>query len=207
VGLGHPRRVRQLKPKAWTENVRPSLSDRNGGCDLIGVPEGRNHYYDIDLEAIAMMEELGEKSEWAHFHWTSGEVLPLYGREAEIAAAMRDLDELTFDQEYNASFINFSGRAYYAFDSRTHCKKLAYNPLARSMCALTSTLSQASQSSARSRLSRASTSARRSCTAMAALCRIPQGALLLDRPLMGTGVIGEVYIPRNSNTPAVCRAC
>lgn len=29
--------------------------------------------------------------------------------------------------------------------------------------------------------------------------------MLLDKPIIGTGVIGEVHIPRNSNTPAVCR--
>ena len=28
---------------------------------------------------------------------------------------------------------------------------------------------------------------------------------MLNAPIVGTGVIGEVHIPRNSNTPAVCR--
>ena len=34
-----------MKKDAWAKYVRPALSDRNGWSDLIGVPEGRNHYY------------------------------------------------------------------------------------------------------------------------------------------------------------------
>ena len=35
--------------------------------------------------------------------------------------------------------------------------------------------------------------------------RDARGLLDMSRPVVGTGVIAEVYIPRNSNTPAVCR--
>jgi hypothetical protein len=35
--------------------------------------------------------------------------------------------------------------------------------------------------------------------------RDARGIIDLSRKVVGTGVIGEVYIPRNSNTPAVCR--
>src|SRR4051794_23881932 len=65
-----------MKPSAWEGNVRPALSDRNGWCDLIGVPEGRNHYYNLDRTARAMMADLGTASEWASFHWKSSEILP-----------------------------------------------------------------------------------------------------------------------------------
>jgi len=84
--------IGNVKPDAWESNIRPALSDRGGWCDFIGVPEGRNHYYELDLLAT--------------------------------------MDELTFLQEYEASFINFSGRAYYAFDDKRNCRKLShlYNP-------------------------------------------------------------------------------
>jgi hypothetical protein len=38
-----------MKPQVWTDNVRPALSTlgREGGAWFIGVPEGRNHYYDL----------------------------------------------------------------------------------------------------------------------------------------------------------------
>jgi hypothetical protein len=217
LGLDKPERVEgspwdggildeygNTKPKAWPTNVRPALSDRNGWCDLIGVPEGRNHYYDLDLEAIAMMEELGAKSEWGHFHWTSGEVLPLYGRAAEVEAAKRDLDELTYDQEYNASFVNFSGRAYYTFDSRTHCKKLAYNPLNTLDICFDFNVEPGVAVICQEQVMPGQYE-RGTLSRDGRVVYNAQAAPLLDRPLTGTGVIGEVHIPRNSNTPAVCR--
>jgi len=106
------------KAKAWPENIRPALSDRQGYCDLIGVPEGRNHYYDLHL--LAQADTTGT---YAHFHWKSAEILP----PEEIRIARADLDELTFRQEYEADFITFGGRAYYPFDSAKHVKPLKYD--------------------------------------------------------------------------------
>jgi hypothetical protein len=216
VGLDKPERIEgkpwdggildefgNCKPNAWGANVRPALSDRQGWCDLIGVPEGRNHYYDVNNNALAQMQELGAKSEWGSFTWPSKDILP----PEEIAAAMRDLDELTFDQEYNASFVNFEGRAYYPFNQRLHCKPLGYDPRAPlilcfdfnvepGVCAIIQEQSLPGQYHR---------------TPFPAKVRggnpipNPEGAPMLDRPLAGSGVIGEVHIPRNSNTPAVCR--
>jgi hypothetical protein len=130
VGMDKPERIEgqpwdgggldefaNMKPNAWGANVRPALSDRKGWCDLFGVPEGRNHYYEVDLRAKAQMKELGDASEWGHYSWPSRDILP----PEEIEAARRDLDELTFAQEYEASFVNFEGRAYYQFTEETHC--------------------------------------------------------------------------------------
>lgn len=178
-----------MKEKAWSENVRPALSDRMGWCDLIGVPEGRNHYYDVDLRARAMMSELGSESEWGSFSWPSSDILPI----SEIEAAKRDLDELSYQQEYEASFINFSGRAYYTFLNKTHCHPLKYNPrqhldlmfdfnVEPGVCAIGQEQVLPGQYE-----------------------RDINGEQLLDKPIIGTGIIGEVHIPRNSNTPAVCR--
>lgn len=177
-----------MRPKAWGENVRPALSDRLGWCDLFGVPEGRNHYYNLYIAALAEMQEKGAASEWGAFHWKSAEILPA----SEIEAARRDLDEQTFQQEYEASFINFEGRAYYPFDISVHCAPLKqlYNPRAPlnfcfdfnvepGVCAVLQELTLP-------------------------LKRNAKGELLRS-PVIGTAVIGEVHIPRNSNTPAVCR--
>ena len=188
VGMDKPQRIEgtpwdggvldeyaNMKPQTWGENVRPALSDRRGWCDLIGVPEGRNHYYELHHSAQAAMTEYADDSEWGAFHWTSAEVLP----PEEIEAAKRDLDELTFQQEYEASFLNFSGRAYYPFDETTHCARLAYDPkLPLAFCFDFNVE-----------------------PGVAAVCQ----EQLLPSGHAGTGVIGEVHIPRNSNTPAVCR--
>ena len=170
-----------MKPETWGANVRPALADRNGWCWLIGVPEGRNHYYDVDHRARA-----DTSGEWSSFHWKSSDILP----PEEVAAARRDLDELTFQQEYEGSFINFEGRAYYPFQEATHCASLRYDktqPLA--LCFDFNVE-----------------------PGVAVVCqeqKLP-GQFTLDargekQPVFGTGVIGEVHIPRNSNTPAVCR--
>lgn len=159
-----------MKPQAWGENVRPALSDRKGWCDLIGVPEGRNHYYDQYQSARAEMLTLGEDGEWGAFHWLSADILP----QEEIDAARRDLDLLTFQQEYEASFVNFGGRAYYPFNESEHCLPVEYDP-------------------------------GRDLNFCFDFNVAPGVAVVCQEFDYGTGVCGEVYIPQNSNTPAVCQ--
>lgn len=183
VGMDRPERIEgrpwdggvldeyaNMKPGAWPENVRPALSDRRGWCWLIGVPEGRNHYYDLYKYAISGIDD-----EWDGFTWKSIDILP----PEEVEAAKRQLDPLTFEQEYEASFINFAGRAYYPFDDRVHCAPLHYDPQAPLVFCFDFNVEPGT----------------------AVVCQeqeLPSGET-------GTGVIGEVYIPRNSNTRAVCR--
>lgn len=181
--------VGNAKPEVWGANIRPALSDRKGWCDLIGVPEGRNHYYNLDLEAQAQMKELGDKSQWGRFHWKSADILDA----EEIAQARRDLDTLTFQQEYEGSFINFEGRAYYVFNADLHTAPLKYDPKRELIFCFDFNVDPG----------------------VCAVCQEQQlpgqyerdakGLVMFDKPVIGTGVIGEVYIERNSNTPAVCR--
>ena len=163
-----------IKKDAWPEHVRPALSDRQGWCDLEGVPEGRNHYYRYDRRARALMADLGDESDWGAYHWRSAEILDA----AEIEAARADLDDLTFDQEYNASFVNFEGQAYYPFQEHSHCAPLGYDPKQPLIFCLDFNVAPG----------------------VAAICQ----EQVLPNGQDGTGIIGEVWIPRNSNTPAVC---
>ena len=162
--------VANVKAGAWPENIRPALSDRKGWCWLIGVPEGRNHYYEMWKRATA-----GDDPDWDGFSWPSAEILP----PEEIASARRDLDEMTFAQEYEASFVNFEGRAYYPFAEATHCAQLAYDPVRPIALCFDFNVDPG-------------------IAVVVQEQRLPNGQ-------DGTGVIGEVHIPRNSNTPAVCR--
>lgn len=43
--------VAQMKPHAWKEVIRPTLSDRKGWAVFIGTPKGVNMFYDIWLDA------------------------------------------------------------------------------------------------------------------------------------------------------------
>jgi len=159
-----------MKERAFSAHVRPALSDRRGWCWLIGVPEGRNHFWRLFCQARE-----DASGEWAAFHWKSADILP----EAEIAAARRDLDPRTFEQEYEAGFLHFEGRAYYCFDPDRHCAPLSYDPAAPLVLCFDFNVSPG----------------------VAVACQegdLPCGST-------GTRVVGEVHIPRDSNTRAVCR--
>lgn len=100
--------VADMRPQVWTEVVRPSLSDRQGSALFIGTPKGRNHFYDLWTVGADKAEG------WNSFQFTTlegGNVPP-----EEVEAAKHDLDERTFNQEYNANFVNYSGIIYYNFD-------------------------------------------------------------------------------------------
>lgn len=133
IGMDKPQRIEgspwdggvldeyaNMKADAWKANVRPALSDRRGWCDLIGVPEGRNHYFDTYGAALADMQQMSAASEWGAYTWTSATVLPA----AEVAAAKRDLDERTYRQEYEASFESYSGIVLYAFDRAASVRQI-----------------------------------------------------------------------------------
>lgn len=194
LGLDRPERIEgmpwdhgvvdeigNVKAGAWEANIRPALSDRRGGCDFIGVPEGRNHYYDLWKKA-----KLNESGEWGAFHWKSIDVLPLYGRAGEVESAKADMDELTFQQEYEASFVNFTGMAYYNFQEKVHIGKYLqfYNPERPLILCFDFNVSPG-------------------------VCVICQeiGADKFKIPISKTVtvVLKEVNIPRNSNTIRVCK--
>ena len=60
-----------MKPNAWTENIRPALADRAGWCWFVGVPEGLNHYKDLADYAGS-----GSDADWGLYRWNSSEILP-----------------------------------------------------------------------------------------------------------------------------------
>lgn len=192
-----------MRAEAWGANIRPGLSDRRGWCDLIGVPEGRNHYYEMYKAALA-----DQTGEWAVFSWPSSDIVDA----AEIESARRMLDDLTFKQEYEASFVSFTGRAYYNFDEARHTSKaLAYNrhgtlvfcfdfnvsPGVAVICQ-EQVLPGCFERVPNPRLFRGTATLKQALES-----GLPDA--FVRRPVTGTAVIGEVYIPQNSTTPAVCR--
>jgi hypothetical protein len=121
---------------AWGEHIRPVLSDTNGFCIIEGVPEGRNFYYDMCLEACdgelpttvsgGVYKESIDNPDTAYYSWFSSDVLP----EAEIENARQMLSARLFRQEYEGSFESFEGTVYYAFDIKKNIddKKAVYDP-------------------------------------------------------------------------------
>jgi len=114
-----------MKADVWDKHVRPALStiNRPGWAWFIGVPEGRNHYFQLWKNI-----ELPERTDsWAGFTWFTADINP-----EEAEAAKKELDLLTYQQEYEGSFVSFEGRCYYAFDPELNVtpknKRLHYDP-------------------------------------------------------------------------------
>jgi hypothetical protein len=108
-----------MRPETWYEVIRPSLSDRQGGALFIGTPKGRNHFYDLWATGI------DEAEGWDSFQYTTldGGNVP----SEEIEQAKLDLDERTFNQEYCAEFVTYSGLIYYAFSREQTVQKIEDN--------------------------------------------------------------------------------
>ena len=104
-----------MRPEAWYEVLRPSLSDREGSALFIGTPKGRNHFYDLWAKGIDGADG------WESFQYTTvqgGNVSP-----SEVEQAKADLDERTFAQEYLSEFVTYAGLIYYNFDRATSVVK------------------------------------------------------------------------------------
>ena len=94
--------------ETWYEVLRPTLSDTKGHALFCGSPRGFGNWsYELF--------KLGEtNTDWQSFKYTTlegGQV-----SDDEIEQAKQDLDMRTFQQEYEATFVNYSGMIYYNFD-------------------------------------------------------------------------------------------
>ena len=108
---------------------------------------------------------------------------------AEIKSAQESMDPLTYSQEYDATFNSLTGQIYYPFDRSIHAvHRLRYDPnkpliLCFDFNNSPGVCAYAQEHSLKHDLAEKDKSVADSYTA----------------------IIGEVWIPRNSNTPTVCR--
>jgi phage terminase large subunit-like protein len=93
-----------MKEEAWTEALRPSLSDRQGKALFISTPKGRNWFW--------RMFQRGKDGdgEWASFQYPTSD--NPYIAPDEIEAARRYLPERIFQQEYLAMFLDDAGGVF-----------------------------------------------------------------------------------------------
>jgi hypothetical protein len=101
-----------IKEHAYTEVLRPTLSDkgRMGAALFCGTPRGYGNW------SYNLFTREKDDDQWASFQYTTlegGQV-----SKQEIEQAKSDLDERTFKQEYEASFVNYAGQIYYNFDRK-----------------------------------------------------------------------------------------
>jgi len=96
-----------INKEAWYEVLRPTLSDTKGSAFFCGSPRGFGNW---SYELFKMGET---NNDWESFKYTT-----LEGEQVsvdEIEQAKQDLDLRTFQQEYEATFVNYSGMIYYNF--------------------------------------------------------------------------------------------
>lgn len=95
----------QMSPRAWSEVIRPALSDRKGKAIFIGTPMGRGAFYD-------MYERASELEGWGNHLYRASETGIL--EEAELEAAAREMTDEEYAQEYECSWSAAIRGAYYS---------------------------------------------------------------------------------------------
>jgi phage terminase large subunit-like protein len=94
-----------MREIAWTEALRPALSDKLGGALFISTPAGRNWFWRLWMRG----QDAAER-DWRSWRFPTRD--NPYIAPSEIEAARRDLPERIFQQEYEAEFLESSGEVF-----------------------------------------------------------------------------------------------
>ena len=95
----------QMSPRAWSEVLRPALSDRKGKAIFIGTPMGHGNFYDMYQNA----ETLPGWERYLHKASETGIM-----DEEELEAARREMTPEEYAQEYECSWSAAIRGAYYS---------------------------------------------------------------------------------------------
>ena len=115
----HLTEMGNMKPGLFDAHIRPVLSDTNGFAIIDGVPEGRDDYYDMALNAaggvfpktVPKQGAYGENGAWSWHTWFSSDILPA----SDLLEAKNTMDARTYRQEFEGSFEDLQGVLYYAY--------------------------------------------------------------------------------------------
>lgn len=102
----------QMKPNVWDEIIRPMLTDRKGKALFIGTPQGKNILHDLYQKGVS-----GEDG-WASYRFKT--IDNPFIDETEVEAAKKQLPEVIYRQEYEASFEHYAGLCYPMFAIERH---------------------------------------------------------------------------------------
>ena len=91
-----------MKPDVWDKILRPTLADVKGAALFIGTPEGKNHFYDLFIQAGN--DKSGQMAAFTFASIDNPTIDP-----AEIEEARSILSEAVFKQEFEASFSASGG--------------------------------------------------------------------------------------------------
>ncbi len=116
------------KPACWEEVIQPMLSTCEGHSIRIGTPKGFDHFYDAFQKGQpgALDSDGNPIDDYRSWHYTTAQGGNVSDK--ELAAAKRDKDPLTYEQEYEAGFVSYSGRVIYGFSRPETVKPCLLDP-------------------------------------------------------------------------------
>ena len=91
-------------PRAWTEVIRPALSDRKGRATFIGTPKGANHFKEL-------WDKAQDTPEWFSLMLRASQTGILDENELRSARSMLTAEQ--YETEYECSFLGSVVGAYY----------------------------------------------------------------------------------------------
>lgn len=95
-----------MKEEVWTSIIRPTLADVRGGALFIGTPNGKNHFYDLFLNA----QEGLDAEDWSA--WTYKSIDNPFLDPKEVLMATKDMPLEYVRQEFEANFASFGGTVF-----------------------------------------------------------------------------------------------
>lgn len=95
--------------RAWTQELRPALSDRDGEAMFISTPDGRGWFYEAYQRG-----QMPEVDDWVSWRWSSYK--NPHVDDEEIDAAKDEVPDRIFRQEYLAEFVDETGGVFEGLD-------------------------------------------------------------------------------------------
>tara|TARA_Y100001938_G_C8081680_1_gene429530 strand:+ start:926 stop:2230 length:1305 start_codon:yes stop_codon:yes gene_type:complete len=118
----------KIKKIIWEQYLRPTLSDRAGWVLMTTTPEGHNFMFDLYMRGKD--KNFPDWESWQHPSWES----PYF--KDNIDDLKKTLTKETWEQEYGASFVSFTGRVL-PFSRHTNViKGLRFNPNLPVFCSI-----------------------------------------------------------------------
>jgi hypothetical protein len=109
--------------KTWEEVLMPTLLTTDGKALFTGTPKSFNHLYKAYVK--------GQKNgtpDWESWQFKTADAPHI--PQAYLRQMQSDMDPRAYRQEFEASFENMAGRAYYAFQRSTHVVPCELDPAA-----------------------------------------------------------------------------
>lgn len=111
----------RIKPAAWRDNLRPTLSNREGWALFSTTPMGRNWFFDDVWVRTALGEPEERNVLYDGFHWGTIDNTSVPVLVAEAEAARLEMSDALWRRNYAADFDAFDGKIYAEFmNNETH---------------------------------------------------------------------------------------